>query len=102
MNDLSYRGPLVPNFAEDAKPSVRDESDYSTLKKVQKTLEDAIFDLKENFNAFNVLNGDDPEVAVRKLLIDLKARQISYSIIMNVKADIDSAIERVDSLKSKE
>lgn len=98
MDDLGYRRPQVPELYSNEKPSSEDAANYSTLKEVQAIIDKNLFDLEKNFNSFNVLNQPDPDVTVRKLLIDIESRQLAYLIIANLKATVDAAISKSKSI----
>jgi len=102
MDTLSYRADIQPGFIEKKREYSADENDYRTLKNVQKKLDNAIYDLEHSFNAFDVLSEEDPEIVARKLMIDIEARQLAFRYLIDLKAAIDGAINKVDSKNSKE
>ena len=98
---MSYRADIPEQLFETKKTApAQDEANFSTLKEIQRMLEQNLFDLEKNFNSFAVLGEKDKEVAARNLLIDIEARQIAFSIIANVKAAVDSAVSGVKNINT--
>jgi hypothetical protein len=96
MEDFSYRSPLrVSSLPEDAKPYVQDEQDFATLKVVKNTLESYINNLSHDFNAFEVLTGDEVTVA-QDLIIQIKSKQEVHRLLSELVEILNSTISNID------
>lgn len=73
-----------------------DETNYNTLKAVQKVLGEALNDLNK-FNAFNINKEDLPADRARKLLHQVEVNQDVYDIVAPLFDSIVAAIDVVDN-----
>lgn len=97
MDELVYRSPAFRVPVEKDVPSTEDERNYSTLKRVRELLAESIDELHRDFNAFNVLSAGSKKDATEKLLIDITARQIAYTILQPLLETIESSIQQIDN-----
>lgn len=101
MDDLPYRSALSFKIPE-AEPSPTDESDISTLKIVLEQLEIELARLNKDFNAFEILNSEDPNNAAEWLLIEIMAKKRAHDIIYPILDMVRDTIHGVDSINISE
>lgn len=97
-NDIQYRGTgFVPKFAMEVdRPSSKDEADYSTLSALKMELESYMIDLRSDFNAFDILTCPSPEDQAQQLLLEVRVNQEVYSVLSNLLAKANAAINGID------
>lgn len=73
-----------------------DEAHYSTLVSIKRIFGTAIVDLYKDFHAFEILKGDNPQVAATSLLRQIEAKQEAYAILRPLFDTLNNAIDAVD------
>lgn len=94
-NDLPTRSPAVGPPAEQTVSNT-DERNFNTLLEAQALLEQEIWNLYKDFNAFDVYKDDHDDKAKQKLLRDIDGKQVAYDILMSVKAKLDDTIQKIE------
>lgn len=100
-DDLQYRSPFQQELPGKAQESVQDEVDFSTLQVVRKVLANELEALNKDFNAFQVLNAEDPEAEAKKLVIQILAKKQVAEILTPLINLLDSSISTIESRYTK-
>lgn len=96
----------IPFFTPATAPSKdvvtdKDADDYTTLQRVMKLLDDGIYGLHKDFNAFDIValikNSSELDEAAKKLLTQILGKQEAYDILVPIRDMVFSAIESVDN-----
>lgn len=76
-----------------AKP--RDEQQYDSLKEAQELLSESIKDLYKDFNAFDVLKTDNPQIA-ENFIREVAGKQEAYNILMPILQSLNSIVDKIE------
>lgn len=94
--NIPYRSAVDSHAPSVKEDKARDQLDIGTLKRVQHLIDENINALYKNFNAFELL---DPKYKAEDVLIDIKARQMAYDILVPIRSEINGAVDDVEKVK---
>lgn len=94
---FAYRSAVIPILHDDTPDTDVNRDQYSTLKSVHTEFTAQIKSLNKDFNAFELLEGHDPDVVARDLVVQIKGNQKAYDILMPLYEAMTNALAKVDS-----
>lgn len=96
MDELQYRAGFRSSVPQEPVAFSEDTSDFSTLKALKAALERYMIGLKTDFNMLTILEGVDPEIAAKDLVVQILAKQETFALLVSLLEMLNTTINGLD------
>lgn len=102
--ELDYRPVATSLYKREEKKekTSKDEVDISTLIEVDRKFDNAIFNMFNDFNSFELIKEGSENAIAKNLLYQVRSRQMAFEILKPLSEEIKQAILQVKSKYGRE